>query len=316
MFDLIGLFVLVVLIVLGAWLVKRAWGSRRKFLKWAGVLLAGLLTLISTLALVLALTGFYKLSAPPGHPVSTVKAASTSEQITRGQYLARILCAGCHSPNNDLPLSGGENLSDDVGLPLGSLYAANLTPSGDLKNWTDGEILRALRWGIHRSGRALAMPVKPTSQLSDTDAQAIVAYLRSQSPVENKLPATRPSILLGILVGGGLFDLSVVPDTGPISAPTRGATAEYGQYVVNIADCKACHGEDLSGGKPPAPQGPSLFDVKGWTQEQFVIAMRTGVLPDGDTMEEAMPWKEIAKMDDVDLAAMYVYLHNLAVPSK
>jgi mono/diheme cytochrome c family protein len=211
-------------------------------------------------------------------------------------------------------LSGGKNLSDDVGLPLGSLYASNLTPSGDLKNWTDGEILRALRWGMHRSGRALAMPVQSTSQLSDADAQALVAYLRSQAPVENKLPATSPSLLLGILIGANQFDLNAAPDAGAIAAPARGTTKEYGQYLVNITDCKACHGEDLTGGKPPAPQGSSLFVVKGWTPAQFETAMRTGVLPDGDVMEEVMPWKTLAKMDDVDLAAMYAYLHNAAVP--
>jgi mono/diheme cytochrome c family protein len=314
MFEILGTLVLVALIVLGVWLVRRAWGSRRKWVKRIGVPLAGLLTFVSALMLMLALIGFYKLSVPPSHTVPAVKIINSAEQVARGQYLAQILCASCHSPQNELPLSGGKNLSDDVGLPLGSLYASNLTPSGDLTNWTDGEILRALRWGQHRGGRALAMPVKSTSQLSDADAQAIVAYLRSQPAVENKLPATSPSLLLGILIGANQFDLSAAPDTGGQSAPDRNVTAEYGQYLVNIADCKACHGEDLLGGKPPAPQGPSLLLVKGWTQAQFVDAMRTGVLPDGDVMEEVMPWKTLAKMDDVDLAAMYAYLHTLPIP--
>ncbi len=42
MFDFIGTFALVVLIALSAWLVKRAWVSRRKPVKWIGVPLAGL----------------------------------------------------------------------------------------------------------------------------------------------------------------------------------------------------------------------------------------------------------------------------------
>ena len=211
---------LVALIVLGAWLVKRAWGSKRKILKWIGVSLAGSVTLVLTLVLVMALVGFYKLSLPPSHSVATVKVVSTSEQIARGKYLAQLLCAGCHSLNNDLPLSGGKNLADDVGLPLGNLYGANLTPAGDLKDWSDGEILRALRWGMHKSGRQLAMPVKPTSQLSDADAQAIVAYLRSQPAVENKVPATSPSLLFGILVGAyGALD-GAWPATFDVALPT------------------------------------------------------------------------------------------------
>ncbi len=314
MVDLIGMLVLVALLALSAWLAKRAWGSKRKVLKWIGLPLAGLLTLVLTLVFVTALVGFYKLSAPPSHPVAAVQIAGTPVQVARGKYLAQILCAGCHSPNDELPLSGGKNLSDDVGLPLGALFATNLTPAGNLKDWSDGEILRALRWGQHRSGRALAMPLISTSQLSDADAQAIVAYLRSQPPIENQVPATSPTVLLGVMFGTGLFDLSAVPDTGPISAPVRGATAEYGQYIVNIADCKTCHGEYLDGGKPPAPPGPALFAVKDWTQAQFATVMRMGALREDDTKEESMPWKTLAKMDDVEIAAMYTYLHNMTTP--
>jgi mono/diheme cytochrome c family protein len=242
--------------------------------------------------------------------------AATAEQISRGKYLSQILCSGCHSPDDELPMRGGKNLSDDVGLPLGSLYAANLTPGGDLKNWSDGEILRALRWGAHKSGRALAMPSKATSQLSDADAQAIVAFLRSQPAVQNQLPSTSPSLLLGILLGAGQFDLSVAPDTGPVVAPPRGATVEYGQYVINIADCKACHGDDLAGGKPPAPQGPSLYFVRGLTKEQFLIAMRIGLAANRPQKEDVMPWKTYARMDEVDLAAIYATLHSLPLAQK
>ncbi len=316
MFDVPGTLVLIALIVVALWLVRRAWGSRRKILKWAGVPVAGLFAILLTLLLVVSLFGFYQLSAPSSHPVPPVKVAQTPAEVARGQYLAQILCAGCHSPNNELPLSGGKNLSDDVGLPLGSLYGANLTRGGDLGNWSDGEILRALRWGVHRSGRALAMPVGATSQLGDADAQAIVTYLRSQPEIKNALPPTSPSILLGILVGAGQFDLSAAPDKGPVIAPPRNATAPYGEYLVNIADCKTCHGSDLTGGKPPAPQGPSLFVIRGWTQEQFITAMRTGVTPNADKMEDVMPWRTIARMDDLDLAAMYVHLHDLPLAQR
>ncbi len=45
--------------------------------------------------------------------------------------------------------------------------------------------------------------------------------------------------------------------------------------------------------------------------------MQAGVDPTGDQLDPAvMPWKEIAKMDDVDLAAMYEYLHHLDATAK
>ena len=31
---------------------------------------------------------------------------------------------------------------------MGVLYATNLTPGGPLKDWTDGEIVRAIREGV------------------------------------------------------------------------------------------------------------------------------------------------------------------------
>lgn len=316
MFDIIGMFMLVVLIAICAWLVKRAWGSRRRSFKWVGTPLTGLLTLVLAFLLLLGLVGFSKLNAPTSHPPANVQVTATAEQISRGKYLSQILCAGCHSPDGELPLRGGKNLSDDIGLPLGSLYASNLTPAGDVNNWSDGEILRALRWGAHKSGRSLAMPSKATSQLSDADAQAIVAFLRSQSAVQTQWPSTSPSLLLGILLGAGQFDLSVAPDTGPVVAPPRGATVEYGQYVINIADCKACHGDDLAGGKPPAPPGPSLYFVRSLTKEQFLIVMRIGVTPIDRQREDVMPWKTYAGMDEVDLAALYTALHNLPLAQK
>jgi len=39
--------------------------------------------------------------------------------------------------------------------------------------------------------------------------------------------------------------------------------------------------------------------------------MRTGVDPTGRQLSTLMPWKNIGKLDDVELAAMYEYLHSL-----
>ncbi len=64
-----GLIVQVLIVALVAvfcgWLVTRAWRSRRALVKWLGVLLAGLLTLIFALATVLGAVGTYKLYVPP-----------------------------------------------------------------------------------------------------------------------------------------------------------------------------------------------------------------------------------------------------------
>jgi mono/diheme cytochrome c family protein len=276
------------------------------------VVLAGLLALILALVSGVVANGLIKMYTPHNFAVSSIKVAGAPEQIERGKHLATVSCAACHSPNGELPLSGGKNLAQDTGLPLGDLYPPNLTPAGELTGWSDGEILRAIREGVHKSGRPLLiMPAQNLRNLSDEDVQAVVAYLRSQPAVQHETPPMNPSPLAVILTGAGIVEFNVRPVTGPVIAPPKGPTKEYGQYIVSFQDCRDCHGKDLTGGKPPAPVGPSLRVIAGWTQEQFIKTIRTGVDPSGHALKEVMPWKTYAKMDDIELAAVYAYLHDL-----
>jgi mono/diheme cytochrome c family protein len=85
---------------------------------------------------------------------------------------------------------------------------------------------------------------------------------------------------------------------------------EYGEYLFSYNDCRDCHGENLKGGLQGqlGPIGPNLELVKRWTQEEFINTLRTGVDPSGHTLIPSMPWQNIGRMDDVELAAMYAYL--------
>jgi len=149
MFDIVGILILVVLIVVFSFLTTRAWKLKNALLKWAGVFISGLLTLIPIALLVLALIGFSKLNAHYDNPAASVQVAGTQAQIARGEQLAHI-CSNCHSPGNELPLSGSNfGVKFDM-PPMGALYAPNLTPSGNIQDWTDGEVIRAIREGIHR----------------------------------------------------------------------------------------------------------------------------------------------------------------------
>ena len=105
MFDIAGILILMVLIAVFGFLTIRAWKLKHAFLKWIGVIIAGLLTLIPMALLVLALMGFSKLNARYDNPVAAIKVAGTAAQIARGEKLANT-CSSCHSPGNELPLSG------------------------------------------------------------------------------------------------------------------------------------------------------------------------------------------------------------------
>jgi hypothetical protein len=66
-----------------------------------------------------------------------------------------------------------------------------------------------------------------------------------------------------------------------VTAPPKGPTFQYGQYILSYQDCRECHGKNLTGGTPGqlAPLGPDLNLVKYWKLVEFIAAMRTGVDP-------------------------------------
>jgi len=128
--------------------------------------------------------------------------------VAHGEYLVELLgCGSCHTegaligePDMSLALAGSS-----IGIaytnPLqdenpGVVYAPNLTPDRDtgLGRWSEDEIKDAIRAGIGRHGsrRILVMPWQGYAKISDDDAWAIVAYLRSLEPIEHQVPTDVP----------------------------------------------------------------------------------------------------------------------------
>ncbi len=77
MFDIVGIFLLFVAMAAFGFLTTRAWRLKNAFLKWVGVILTGLLTLIPAALLVLALVGFGKLNQHYDNPVATLQVIGT-----------------------------------------------------------------------------------------------------------------------------------------------------------------------------------------------------------------------------------------------
>lgn len=123
--------------------------------------------------------------------------AHAEDAVTRGAYLARIMdCGGCHTPgaftgqpNAAMALAGA-----DVGFAvpgLGVFYPPNLTPDPEtgLGKWSEADIVAAVRTGMRPDGRELVvMPWRSYAALSDEDAVALAAYLKSMAPVTNHVP--------------------------------------------------------------------------------------------------------------------------------
>ena len=307
--------VLLVVIYLGIRVtIKTSW-IRKAVLKWPVMLFSGLITLIFFAAAALILVGYAKLNLSPyRYPARDVKIDITPERVSRGEKMAHI-CADCHSSAGQPPLDGSRTNILAGGLPLGELYASNLTPGGPLKDWTDAEILRALREGVDNRDRPLVvMPSGALHYASDEDIYALVAYLRSQPAVENDLPDRSMSPLAALMVGAGMFPTSAqTPILEPIVAPSLG-TEEYGAYLAASLGCGDCHGPDLAGMEPGAgPGGPNLTAIVPlWQESQFIRLFREGLDPSGRKVDDGMPWDNYGQaLDDAALKDLYRYLSGL-----
>jgi mono/diheme cytochrome c family protein len=130
--------------------------------------------------------------------VAVIGIAQADDRLERGKYLAAIMdCTGCHTrgalvgqPEPAFALAGS-NIGFEI-PNLGFFYPPNLTPDPEtgLGTWTEAQIVTAVRTGVRPDGRQLVpiMPWMSYAALSDADAQALAAYLKSLKPIKNAAP--------------------------------------------------------------------------------------------------------------------------------
>jgi mono/diheme cytochrome c family protein len=130
-------------------------------------------------------------------------ASADDAQVARGRYLVTISgCSDCHTPG---ALLGAPDMKrylggSDVGFSIpgqGVFVGQNLTPDKEtgVGGWTDAQIIAAIRTGKTPDGRTLSpvMPYPALAHLTDEDAQAIVAFLKSLPSVSNKVKNFGPN---------------------------------------------------------------------------------------------------------------------------
>jgi len=292
----------------------------KRVLKWIGIGLGGLLGLLVVVVVVLALLGGRKLNQVVAIEPEPVAVEVDTAVLERGQYLVTVSCTGCHGDD----LGGTAFFEDPV---LGNIPAPNLTSGqgGAVAAYSEADFVRAIRHGVDPDGKPLMiMPASAFWHYSDDDLGAIIAYVQSAPPVDNN-PGDKELGLMGrVLVGAGVLDVLAAEHIDHTAArpaaPTQQVDAAYGEYLVNVSDCRNCHGAALTGGQPPepgAPPAPSLTTESAlatWTAEDFIATLRTGNTPDGRFLNPAfMPWQEYGRMTDDDLTALFIYLQSLSV---
>jgi mono/diheme cytochrome c family protein len=291
----------------------------KKLLRWIGVVLGSLLGLLIVLGGVLYLIGESRLNKTYDIPPSNLTLPTDAASIEYGEHRAESLCQGCHGSD----LGGIENWFDAP--PLGRIDSANLTSGegGIGRDFTTEDYVRAIRHGIDAAGKPIFMPaVVSTAHLSDEDLGAIIAYLKTLPPVDRSLGERHFTPLAKIMLAAGILGelpAESVSHDLHVTAPERGVTAEYGEYLVNTNDCRICHGQDLNGGPFPDPTiqkiSPNLTpggQIAFWTEEEFINTIRTGVTPAGYQLDsKLMPWQDYRKFYEEELNAVWLYLQSL-----
>ena len=293
----------------------------RKILKWIGIVLGSLVGLLVLAFVVLSIIGTVKWNSIRGKeyevPVEPITIPTDQASIARGEHIATIyMCKDCHTEN-------WSGQSDRV-PGLITLSMPNLTPGagGVGATNTDEDWVRAIRHGVGYDSRGLLlMPSRVWYYLSDEDLADLIAYLKSLPPVGNEPPKTELGPLGRVMMTLGQLppeltepDATVIDhDTPRPVAPQPGVTVEYGMYLART--CTLCHGSELN--------GQTIFDgsvalnltpggeMQGWSEEDFIATMRTGVTPNGHQLKDVMPWKYFGQMTDDELKAVWMYLQAL-----
>jgi mono/diheme cytochrome c family protein len=293
------------------------------------------------LAVVIGVPAYLYVAYPRLRPAAQMTAPTTPEAIERGRYLAEALtgCVACHSPIDesrpgDFPQPGHEYAGrvwpEGSGFP-GKIVAPNISPDPEtgIGHWTDGEIVRAIREGVSRDGRALfpLMNYPAYRDLTDEDVLAIVAYLRTRKAIRRDNGRTELDFPVGMMI-------RTVPQ--PLDGPARGLPAagvERGRAMLNVLLCGECHtprddrgnpvpGKELAGGSPfPGPWGvvyaanitshPST-GIGAYSDDDLRRVLKDGKNRAGRELW-VMPWSVTRNLTDTDIDALIAALR--AVPA-
>ncbi|WP_234455149.1 cytochrome c family protein [Thermohalobaculum xanthum] len=134
----------------------------------------------------------YNIPLPPsyGPPVVHIERPSEDDPVAYGAYLAGPVahCTECHTPmiggHFDFENSMGAGGREFPG-PWGVSVSANLTPAEHaLARLSDAEVVDIIRTGQRPDGTRLLPPMGVAfySEMTERDAQAIVAWLRTLPP--------------------------------------------------------------------------------------------------------------------------------------
>lgn len=235
---------------------------------------------------------------------------------------ARVACNGCHADD-----FGGAVLLDN---PLIGYFAApNLTAGqGSVtQGYTTSDWDHAVRHGIRHNLETSAMPSNEFVNLSDRELSDIVAYIQSRPPVDRTIGPVRLGPVFAFVAAldrDDNFLAFTIDHQKPHvrEPPGEVPTGDLGRHIAQA--CSTCHGATFSGGKlaadPAMPEVANLTPhetgLKGWTEADFIRALREGKHKDGTPMADQMPWRAYGQMNDIELKALWAFFRTLPPKEK
>ncbi len=251
-----------------------------------------------------------------------------------GEYLFKAAgCGHCHSAEDGPPLAGGRPLE----TPFGVFYTPNITVHDDagIGAWSDDEFVRALRHGIAPDGSAYypAFPFTAYTRMTDADARAIHAYLRSQPVSDRRNRDHELAWYVSWRFAARAWQWLFFEPGRFQPRGDRDAAWNRGAYIAEaLGHCQECHtprnwfgalrAELAYAGNADGPDGELVPNITphpetgigDWSRESLHTFLRFGELPNGEytagTMDAVI--QGTGQLSEADRNALIDYL--LALP--
>jgi mono/diheme cytochrome c family protein len=275
-------------------------------------------------------------SAALAQSVAPAGAASASDAVARGAYLARAGdCVSCHTATGGPPYAGGYKLD----TPFGYLLSPNITPDAatGIGRWSADDFYRAMHQGVNKQGQDMfpVMPFDFYTRVTREDSDALFAYLRSLPPVNHAVLVNHLRFPFNQRWSMMVWrELYFSPGTYKPD-PAKSAAWNRGAYLVEgLGHCSACHSpRNALGGieKDKAYTGATVdgwfalnlsselhTGLGSWTAEQIATYLKTGAAPSKSASLGPMALvvkNSTSQMSDADLAAMATYLKDIPANS-
>ena len=303
----------------------------KKALKIIGFVLLGIV------AIVAILLSYVAIADVPTYKQKeiTVNVEYTPERVTEGHRIVATMCKNCHLNPETGKLTGMNML--DFPPAFGKAWSQNITShkTDGIGGWTDAQLVYFLRTSIKPNGTFAAF-MPSIAHYSDEDLASVVSFLRSDHPWLEATPGRQPEneyTFLSKMLARTMIKPMKYPE-GSIPQPDTTDPLAFGKYLVTAKwDCYGCHSANFSSNNTKIPEkskgfmggGNTLLDLEGneiysanitfhetgiagWTEDDFLTALKTGKTPNGAFRYPMIPFSNLT---DTEMKAIYAYLKTI-----